>query len=193
MSSSNCCFLTCIKVSQETDPAICYSCLLRSFAQFAVIHTVKCFRIVNESESESRSVVFYSLWPCGLYSPWNSPGQNTGVGNLSLLEGIFPIQVSNPGILHCRQILYQLSHKGSEAEVSEAEINISPWSISPWHFFFFSGSSVSLKLSLDIWRFLVHVLLKPSLKDFGHNLASMWNKFNCMVVWTFFRFAFLGR
>ena len=49
--------------------------------------------------------------PC-TYSPWNSPGQNTGVGSLSLLQGIFPIQESNPGLLHCRQILYQLSHKG---------------------------------------------------------------------------------
>ena len=48
-----------------------------------------------------------------LYSPWNSPGQNTGVGNLSLHQGIFPTQGSNPGLLHCRQILYQLSHKGS--------------------------------------------------------------------------------
>ena len=43
---------------------------------------------------------------------WNSPGQNTGVGSLSLLQGIFPTQGSNPGLPHCRQILYQLSHKG---------------------------------------------------------------------------------
>ena len=48
-----------------------------------------------------------------LYSPWNSPGQNTGAGSLSLLQGIFPTQGSNPGLLHCRRILYQLSHKGS--------------------------------------------------------------------------------
>ena len=41
-----------------------------------------------------------------LYSPWNSPGQNTGVGSLSLLQGIFPTQESNPGLLNCRQILY---------------------------------------------------------------------------------------
>ena len=54
-----------------------------------------------------------SLWPHGLYSPWNSPGQNTEVGSLSLLQGIFPTQGSNPGLPHCRQILYQLSHKGS--------------------------------------------------------------------------------
>ena len=45
--------------------------------------------------------------------PWNSPGQNTGGGSLYLLQGIFPIQGSNPGLLICRQILYQLSCKGS--------------------------------------------------------------------------------
>ena len=48
-----------------------------------------------------------------LCSPWNSPGQNTGVGSLSLLQGIFPTQGLIPGLPHCRQILYQLSHKGS--------------------------------------------------------------------------------
>ena len=65
------------------------------------------------SESESHSVMSDSLQPHGLYSPWNSPGRNTGVGSLSLLQGIFPAQGSNPGLPHCRQILYQLSHKGS--------------------------------------------------------------------------------
>ena len=53
-----------------------------------------------------------SLGPHGLYSPWNSPGENPGVGSLSLLQGIFPTQGSNPGLPHCRRILYQLSHKG---------------------------------------------------------------------------------
>ena len=48
-----------------------------------------------------------------LYSPWNSPGQNTGVGSCSLLQGIFPTQGSNPGLLHCWCILYQLSYQGS--------------------------------------------------------------------------------
>ena len=67
----------------------------------------------DESESWSRSVVSNSLLPHGLYSPWNSPGQNTGVGSLPLLQGIFPIQGSNPGLPNCRQIVYQLSHQGS--------------------------------------------------------------------------------
>ena len=51
-----------------------------------------------------------ALIPHGLYSPWKSPGQNTRVGSLSLLQVIFPTQGSNPGLLHCRQILYQLSY-----------------------------------------------------------------------------------
>ena len=49
----------------------------------------------------------------GTIAVWNSPGQNTGVGSLSLPQGIFPTQGSNPGSPHCRRILYQLSHKGS--------------------------------------------------------------------------------
>ena len=67
----------------------------------------------KSEESESHSVVSDSLRPRGLYRPWNSPGQNTGVGSPSLLQGIFPTPGSNPGLPHCRQILYQLSHKRS--------------------------------------------------------------------------------
>ena len=63
--------------------------------------------------SESCSVVSDSLRPHELYSPWNSPGQNTGVGSVSLLQGIFPTPGLNPGFPNCRQILYQPSHKGS--------------------------------------------------------------------------------
>ena len=64
-------------------------------------------------ESESHSVVSDSLRPHGLYSPWNSLGQNTGMGSLFLLQGIFPTQGSNPGFSHCRRILCQPSHQGS--------------------------------------------------------------------------------
>ena len=53
-----------------------------------------------------------SLRPHELYSTWNSPEQNTGMGCPALLQGIFPTQGSNPGLPHCRKILYQLSHKG---------------------------------------------------------------------------------
>ena len=67
----------------------------------------------SEPGSEIHSVVSVSLQHHGLYSPWDSPGQNTGVGSLSLLQGIFPTQGSNSGLLHCRQILYRLNQKGS--------------------------------------------------------------------------------
>ena len=67
----------------------------------------------SKFESESHSVVSSSLQPRGLYSPWNSPGQNTGVGSLSLLRRIVPTEGSNPGLLHCWQSLYQRSHKES--------------------------------------------------------------------------------
>ena len=69
--------------------------------------------LIKRWECESHSVVSDSLWPHGLYSPWNSPGQNTGVGSLSLLQGIFPTQRWNPGLPHCKWILYQLGYKGS--------------------------------------------------------------------------------
>ena len=65
-------------------------------------HIKVMFIVWKVKVNESHSVVFDSLRPHGLYSPWNSLGQNIGVG-------ILP----NPGLLHCRRILYQLSHKGS--------------------------------------------------------------------------------
>ena len=68
--------------------------------------------ITGTSVSESRSVVSDSLWPHGLYSPWNSPGQNTGMGSLSLLQRIFPTQGLNPGLQHCRWIFLPAESQG---------------------------------------------------------------------------------
>ena len=68
-----------------------------------------------KSKSESFSVLSDSLWSHGLYIPWNSPGLNTGVGSLSLLQGLFPTQESKPGLPHCRSILYQLSYDLAKA------------------------------------------------------------------------------
>ena len=85
--------------------------------------------------SDSRSVTSDSLRPHGLYSLRNSPGQNTGVGSLSLLQGIFPTQGMNPGLLHCRQIPYQLKHWKSP--------RILEWVPYP----FFRGSSWPRKLT----------------------------------------------
>ena len=66
-------------------------------------------QILKLYESESCSVVSDSWRPHGRYSPWNSPGHNTAVGNLSLLQGIFPTQGSNPDLLHCRWINFDLA------------------------------------------------------------------------------------
>ena len=123
MSCSNCCFLTCIQISQEAGKMVWYSYLFKNFPQFVEIHTVKGIIVVNEAD------VFLEL-SCFFYDP-------ADVGSL------------------------------------------------------ISGSSAFFKSSLYIWKFLVHVLLKPSLKDFEHYLASMWNERNCAVVWTFFGIALL--
>ena len=78
---------------------------------FLFKNTYKRSNIIKK-ESESSSVVSNSLQPHELCSPWNSPGQNTSVGSSSLLQWIFPTQESNRGLLHCRQMLYNLSYQG---------------------------------------------------------------------------------
>ena len=125
MSSSNCCFLTCIQISQEAGQVVWYSHLLKNFPQFAVIHTVSGFSIVNEAEAGALLEL-----SCLFYDP-------TDVVNL------------------------------------------------------ISGSSAFSKSSLNIWKFSVHVLLKPSLENFEYYFASVWDECNCAVVWTFFVTAFL--
>ena len=70
----------------------------------------------QRNEKESRPLVSDSVQPQGLTiqsSPWASPGKNTGVGRLSILQRLFPTQGLNPGLPRYRRILYQLSHKGS--------------------------------------------------------------------------------
>ena len=125
MSGSNCCFLTCIQISQEAGQVVWHSHLFQNFPQFVVIHTVKGFGVVNKAEID----VF--LEPsCFFDDP-------TDVGNL------------------------------------------------------ISGSSAFSKSSLNIWKFMVHVLLKPGLENFEHYFTSVWDECNCAVVWAFFGIAFL--
>ena len=126
MSSSNCCFLTCIQISQEAGQVVWYSHLLRNFPQFIVIHRVKGFGILNKAEID----VFLEL-SCFFNDP-------ADVGNLN------------------------------------------------------SGSSAFYKTSLNIWKFSVPILLKPSLKNFEYYFVSMWDECNCALVWTFFGIAFFG-
>ena len=125
MSSYNCCFSTCIHISQEAGKVVRNSHLFKNFPQFIVIHTYKGFGIVNKAEID----VFLEL-SCFFVDP-------PGVGNL------------------------------------------------------ISGSSAFPKTSLNIWKFMVHVLLKPGLENFEHYFASVWDECNCMIVSTFFGIAFL--
>ena len=125
MSGSNCCFLTCIQISQEGGQVVWYSHLFKNFPQFVVIHTVKGFAIVNKTEVD----VFLELF-CFF-------NDLTDVSNL------------------------------------------------------ISGSSAFFKSSLNIWKFTVHLLLKPGLENFEHYFASVWDEYNCAVVWTFYGIAFL--
>ena len=125
ISSSNCCFLNHIKISQEAGQVIWHSPLFKNFPQFVVIHTIKGFGIGNKAEVD----VFLEL-SCFFDAPMD-------VDNL------------------------------------------------------ISGSSVFFKSSLNIWKFMVHVLLKPGLENFEDYFASVWYEYNCVVVWAFFGIAFL--
>ena len=125
MSSSNCCFLTCIQISQEAGQMACYSHLFKNFPQFIVSHTVKGCNIVNETE-----VDVFLEFSCFFYDP-------TDVGKL------------------------------------------------------ISGSSAFSKSSLNIWKFNVHLLLKPGLETFEYYFGSVWDECNCAVIWTFFGIALL--
>ena len=92
---------------------------------------------IYDSDSKSWSVMSDCLWPHGPCSPWNSLGRNTGVGSLSFLQGIFPSQGSDPGLSYWRQILYQMSHKGSPCVLicfSCVWLCVTLWTIAPYKF-----------------------------------------------------------
>ena len=88
----------------------CYiMCLIKKAAeQGSVLHSQPLFLVKYHSHISGTltKAVCIATQLFGLYSPWNSPGQNTGVGSHSLLQGIFPTQGSNPGLLHCMRIFY---------------------------------------------------------------------------------------
>ena len=124
MSSSNCCFLTCIQISQEASQVVWYSHLFQNFPQFVVIHIVKGFGIVNKAGVFLELSFFF-----------DDPAD---IGNL------------------------------------------------------IPGSSGVSKSSLNIWKFMVHILLKPGLKNFEHYFPCMWDRCNGAVVWKLFGIAFFG-
>ena len=108
------------KITQE-DPCISQVTFLKG--KFCLMSLISQWKKVNGKVARSCPTLCHPVDN----SPWNSPGQNTGVGSLSLLHWIFPTQESNRDLLHCRWILYQLSSQGSPKE-NFKEFNKSiPW------------------------------------------------------------------
>ena len=135
------------------------------------------------------SVVADSLWPHGLYSPWNSPGQNTGVGSLSLLQGIFPTQELKPGLPHCRWILYQLSHKGSPRILEWVVYPFSSRSSWPknWTGVFCTAGRFSIN-----WAIREALSLVSYLQIWGLNPLSVTSFANISLnMWVIFLFLFI--
>ena len=127
--------------SLAISPTLCFSLSLEQM--FGILVMWRMIKAAWYSESESASVMSDSLQPHWLYSPWNSLGQNTGVASLSLLQGIFPTQGLNPVLPHCRQILYQLSHKGSPLLTQyQSDLGLHSSSSSYW-----TNNSVALRVS----------------------------------------------
>ena len=118
--------------------------------------------------SESRSVMSDSLRPLGLYSPWNSLGQNTGVGSLALLQWISPTQELNRGLLHCRRIRYQLSYQGSPLVPLESHITSLSSS-------FFHSHATLLWVLLYLAELLasINILIRPTLGQ-NPSLTPYW-------------------
>ena len=106
-------------ISNSSDKLFSREALERSIFMHPVRKTTceiksnnNCKNKGKNNKNKVKSLSCDYLWPHGLYSPRNSPGQNTGVGRLYLFQGIFPTQESDRGFLHCRQILYQLTYQG---------------------------------------------------------------------------------
>ena len=92
---------------------------------------------------ESCLVMSNSLLPQELYSPWNSPGQNTGVGSHFLLQGVFPTQGSNQGLPHSKRILHRLSHQGSPVSIDKVFAKVSQTVSQRWSTGFCPGNPLS--------------------------------------------------
>ena len=110
------------------------------FSPVVVVQRLSCVRLLQP----------HGLQPARLLCSWDSPGKNTGVGCHFLLQGIVPTQELNPGFLHCRQILYQLSYKGS-LEVSEVKwLSRVPLFATPWTVAYHASLSMGLSRQ-DYW------------------------------------------
>ena len=138
-----------------------------------MIHTVKDFSIFSEAAAAAAkslqsclTVRLHRRQPTRLPCPWDSPGKNTGVGCHFLLQ-CMKVEVDVFFYFPC--FFYDLAYVGS----------------------LISCSSAFSKSSLYIWKFSVHVLLKPHVMNFEYSISGMWSEWNCMVIWTLFGIAFL--
>ena len=115
--------------------------------------------------------MFHSLRPHGLYSPWNSPGQNTGVGCHAVLQPIFPLQELNPGLLHCRRVLYQLSYSADSTVTFGWIITLSGYTTFVFPFIFWG----------TWWGFLhLAIVNSPAMNIHVHVFAGI-SIFSCRI------------
>ena len=132
--------------------------------------TVFCFSILKWSEMKVAQSC-PTLRPHGLYSPWNIPGQNTGMGSLSLLQGIFRTRGWSPGLLHCRRILYQVSHKESPLNFGNS------WTWSPWQWFFEPGCALASPGNFPrLWIPGTHLNLKVESLRWGCSILKFFRR-----------------
>ena len=129
---------------------------LLCFFFFKIAHVLICIFLMMKVKGHS--VVSDSFRPHGLYSLWNSPGQDIGVGSHFLLQETFPTQGSNSGLPHCRQIFYQLSHQGSPVN---DELGLITFLYLHWllNFFLFWGRVISYAYSLFIFSSILLLLV----------------------------------
>ena len=118
-------------------------------------------------------------------SPWNSPGQNTGMGSLSLLQGISPTQRLNPGLQHCRQILYQLSHR-EKARILE-------WIAYPFSSRFLTQESNQGLLALQADSLPIELWGKPNICNtiIIFNIINSWSSIPLYILPCFITFYFI--
>ena len=100
--------------SKPQGGGICVEPLVDTIGPISV-HSMKWSEVIQSCPTLCNPM---DCSPLRLLCPWDSPGKNTGVGCHFLLQGIFPTQGSNLGLLHCRQTLYPLSHQGSPPKVT---------------------------------------------------------------------------
>ena len=96
----------------------------------------------------SDSLRRHGLQPTRLHCPWNFHGKNTGMGCHFLLQGIFPTQESNPGLPHCRQTLYHLSHQGTNLGTNFIQRILLSFSSKRYHFKYVRSSNMPLCLEV---------------------------------------------